>query len=144
MKRRSITTHLIIHGSYTPPEMDIGVEEIRKWHTSPPNNWDDIGYHIVIRRDTTVEFGRPFDIQGAHAPPRNSQSVGICLVGGKDPGKKEWQINYSYPQLARLAFVIDWLQVYYPATIVTGHRDITSGRVCPGFNVAAWWAARRP
>ena len=35
------------------PSMNIGAE-IRKWHTDPPRNWDDIGYHFVITRDRNL------------------------------------------------------------------------------------------
>lgn len=142
MSRMAHITHLIVHGAFTPPDMDIGVDEIRQWHTAAPNNFDDIGYHVVIRRNAEIEYGRSLDVQGAHAPPKNDQSLGICLIGGKHPTEQTWQQNYTYPQLARLGFVIVWLKMMYPDTVVCGHKDVTTGRECPGFDVASWWDAR--
>jgi N-acetylmuramoyl-L-alanine amidase len=145
MNRRKVTNTIVVHGALTPPDMDIGVDEIRQWHTDPAKAggpYSDIGYHLVIRRTAHVEFGRALDLQGAHTPAKNAVSVGICLVGGRHQTRTEWQNNYTPAQFARLGTVIDWLQTLYPATVVTGHRDVQSGRDCPGFDVAAWWAAR--
>ncbi len=47
---------IVVHCAATPPSMNIGAAEIRKWHTD--KGWSDIGYHYVIRRDGTQEEGR--------------------------------------------------------------------------------------
>jgi hypothetical protein len=44
-------TRIILHCTATPEGRDVSVEEIRGWHTSPPRNWSDIGYHYVIPLD---------------------------------------------------------------------------------------------
>ena len=77
---REINT-FIIHCSDTYPDMDIGVEEIRRWHKE--RGWSDIGYHYVIRRNGKIEEGRNDGIVGAHAKGMNENSLGICMVGGK-------------------------------------------------------------
>ena len=69
-----------IHCSATPPNMDIGVKEIRQWHVA--KNWSDIGYHDVIRRDGTLEEGRPLERAGAHIRGRNANSIAVCMIGG--------------------------------------------------------------
>ena len=71
---------IVIHCTFTPPTMNIGVEEVRKWHVEE-NKWSDIGYHFVIRRDGTVESGRPVERPGAHVKGHNSNSIGIAWVG---------------------------------------------------------------
>jgi len=53
---------LIIHCAATPPSMDIGAKEIDRWHKE--QGWSEIGYHFVIRRDGTIEKGRPLRISG--------------------------------------------------------------------------------
>ena len=50
MDLRKKTDSIIIHCAATKPSMDIGIEEIRKWHVDQ-NGWDDVGYHFIIRRD---------------------------------------------------------------------------------------------
>jgi N-acetyl-anhydromuramyl-L-alanine amidase AmpD len=46
--------------------------------------WTTIGYHYVVRRDGTVETGRPTTQQGAHVRGLNDCSIGICLSGHHD------------------------------------------------------------
>ena len=82
-------TMIIVHCADTLATMDIGVEEIRRWHVEE-RGWDDIGYANVIRRDGTIELGRDLDGDGdvadeigAHAAGFNAQSIGVCLVGGR-------------------------------------------------------------
>ena len=73
---------IVIHCSYTPPSMDIGVREIYDWHVND-NGWKDIGYHYVIRRNGNIEIGRPEHTPGAHVAGHNHNTIGLCLVGAK-------------------------------------------------------------
>ena len=57
--------YLVVHCSATPPEMDIGVEEIRRWHMR--TGGENVGYHYIIRRDGSIEKGRTDGTPGAHA-----------------------------------------------------------------------------
>jgi predicted Zn-dependent peptidase len=137
-KVRTGTTHIFVHCAATKPSMDIGVREIRLWHKRD-NGWLDIGYHFVIRRDGTIENGRPQDVVGAHAKNYNSNSVSVCLVGGiNDAGKPE--SNYTEAQWASLDEVVSNMSYEYPNAVVLGHRDVDSGKACPCFDVKAWWA----
>lgn len=125
---------IVIHCADTPVGMDIGADTIREWHVNG-NGWRDIGYHYVIRRDGTVEKGRPVHEPGAHVAGHNARSIGICLVGGK-PGA-----NFTRWQWAALEALVMDLTRQYPGVTVTGHRDHDSRKTCPTFDVAAWWAA---
>jgi len=126
---------IIVHCSWTPVGMDIGVDEIRRWHVEG-NKWRDIGYHYVIRRDGAVETGRQESEVGAHVAHQNADSIGICLVGGKrGPGT---DFNFSRHQMRSLEQLVNQLLTKYPHATVTGHRDWAS-RECPGFDVRAWW-----
>ncbi|MDO5643861.1 MAG: N-acetylmuramoyl-L-alanine amidase [Paracoccus sp. (in: a-proteobacteria)] len=68
------------HYSATYPDQDIGVAEIREMHRK--RGWRDVGYHYVIRRDGTIERGRPESKVGAHVAGHNATSIGICCIGG--------------------------------------------------------------
>ena len=61
---RKKTEYIVVHCSATRPEMDIGVQELRKWHMK--KGWTDVGYHYVIRRNGTVERGRHPAAIGSH------------------------------------------------------------------------------
>jgi N-acetylmuramoyl-L-alanine amidase len=126
-------TQLIFHCADTPTGMDVGVEEIRRWHTDLPprgNGWSDIGYHYVIRRDGTLEDGRPDSIMGAHVYGHNSYSIGICLVGGKDG------FNFTRAQMVTATTLVGNLRRLYDDPEVLGHRDFDSGKECPQFDAA--------
>jgi len=131
-----LLTTIIVHASATPPNMRIGVREIRQWHTEPPRNWSDIGYHFVIRRDGTREEGRPIETIGAHTKGYNSNSIGICMVGGVDDSNKP-DANYSLSQYLELSKLIRELVDEHPTIDkLKGHRKFSSMKACPCFDVS--------
>ena len=130
---------IILHCSYTPPDMDIGVEDIRRWHVDY-NKWRDIGYHYVVRRDGTVETGRPIAQAGAHVAGHNHDSIGICMVGGmRREGKlARPDCNYTAAQWAGLEDIVGNLIEWHPSIKdILGHRDLAP-RECPCFDARAW------
>ncbi len=130
-------TEIIIHCSDTPSHMDIGVQEIRQWHTMKPpkgNGWQDIGYHLVVRRDGEVEYGRPYSVVGAHCSGHNAKSIGVCLVGGQDKESTE-ENNFTKLQFSTLLIILQELQKEFPQAEVYGHRDFNKGKQCPCFDV---------
>ena len=131
----------IVHCSATHPGQDIGVEAIRRWHMDPDKEggpFSDIGYHFVIRRDGTIETGRPINKIGAHAKGHNRNSLGLVLVGGVDrEGNPE--CNYTREQWRALDILVPGLQFSFPAAVTKGHRDLPGvTKDCPCFDVGAW------
>lgn len=47
---------------------ETNAQQIREDHMSSPNNWGDIGYNSVIRKDGVIEKGRDPYYSGAHDP----------------------------------------------------------------------------
>jgi N-acetylmuramoyl-L-alanine amidase len=45
--------------------------------------WRDNGYHFVVRKDGTIEPGRPLDQLGAHTAGAND-TWGVCVAGDGD------------------------------------------------------------
>jgi N-acetylmuramoyl-L-alanine amidase len=164
---RTRTDYIVIHCSATPPNMDIGREEITQWHINPKqdrvnkdlwtykgrkyttdklppeakgkkgNGWSDIGYHFVIRRSGGVERGRWVRVAGAHVKGYNSMSVGVCMVGGVDNDMKP-EDNFTDEQWHALIDVISALKGDFPNAKIVGHRDLDSGKACPSFDVTEW------
>lgn len=141
---------LVVHCSATRPTQDIGAKEIDAWHRQA--GWLKIGYHFVIRRDGTVEKGRELNEVGSHVRGHNSNSIGICLVGGVDAQLKP-EDNYTPAQKEQLLDLLRQLTLMFPHAEIVGHRDLSpdrnkDGRVtpeewlkaCPSFDVRAWWA----
>ena len=147
---------ITVHCSATQATSDIGAAEIRKWHKD--KGWSDIGYHAVIRRNGTVEAGRPEWKVGAHVAGHNTDNLGVCLVGGiNSQGKAE--NNFTPEQMAALRQVLQgWMKKYsIPAVKVMGHRDWSpdkngDGKItpnefmkdCPCFDVRSWAAEQFP
>lgn len=137
---------LIVHCSATPPDMDVGVAEIRRWHVEG-NGWADIGYHWVIRRNGDLEAGRPEARQGAHCAAQggNIASIGVCMVGGvrRQGGKLVVEDNFTPSQYDTLRkFVRDKVGTY-PIDTILGHRDLDPGKACPSFSVKDWLVQQR-
>ena len=138
---RKIDT-IIIHCAATTPRMDIGAKEINLWHRQRGffnlASGLSIGYHYVIRRDGTVETGRPVSEAGAHAKGHNAHSIGICLVGGIDTNGKP-EANYTPEQWGALFDLVKRLAKAYSVTPdhIIGHNEVAA-KDCPCFNVRIW------
>lgn len=126
---------IIIHCTATPPRMDIGVDEVRRWHKQ--RGWSDIGYHYLIRRDGAIEEGRPIDVIGAHCKGYNANSIGIVYVGGVAEDGKTPEDNRTYPQRMSLIRLILQLKAKYPNVAIHGHNEF-SYKACPSFDVQEW------
>lgn len=148
---RRVTKWIVVHCSATPPSSDIGADEIRQWHIKG-NGWQDIGYHAVIRRSGQIEFGRHFDAFGAHVLGQNTQSVGVCLVGGVSATDKKPEFNFTEAQMTTLEYLLEVMIRAYPGAEVLGHRDLSPDlngdgivqkrewvKDCPSFDVREWW-----
>lgn len=127
---------IIIHCTYTYPDMDIDAETIRKWHVED-NGWSDIGYHFVIKRDGTIEGGRPVERAGAHTKGHNANSIGVAMAGGK-ARTGELATNFTAKQWKSLEHLVRTLKNAYPIERVTGHNDYTKTKTCPTFDAKAW------
>jgi N-acetylmuramoyl-L-alanine amidase len=128
---------IAVHCSATPPSMDIGAKELDRMHRQ--RGFRAIGYHKVIRRDGTVEDGRPLTERGAHVEDWNHCSIGICLVGGVD-SKMKPQANFTPAQFIALEGLLKGdLMPKFPGAVVQGHRDFPNvAKACPSFNVRRW------
>ena len=125
---RKIDT-IVIHCSDTPPGMDIGAIDIRRWHIQE-RGWSDIGYHFVVKLDGTVQPGRPVGRVGAHVAGHNKHSIGICYVGGADCTDTR-----TDAQKYALRHLVDELKIKFNVTRVMGHRDFEGvDKCCPSFD----------
>ena len=128
----------IIHASSTTQYQDYGVDDIRKWHLK--RGWSDIGYHYVIRRDGTVEVGRPVEKAGAHCRGHNEASIGICLVGGMEKylGEEHYVNNFTFFQGVAISSLVLYLQEIYGYLPIYGHKDLIkrgTPKACPCFEI---------
>ena len=127
---------IVLHYSATPSDRDVTAKEINEWHKA--RGFRMIGYHYVVRLDGTVEQGRPEEIIGAHVKGHNSNSIGVCYIGGLKGNSKKGSNTMTEAQEASVIGLIQDLLQRYPQSCVYGHRDLTATQ-CPGFDVSKWW-----
>ena len=137
--------YIVIHCSASPFGRDDTIEDVRAWHVLPKERggpgFRDVGYHFVIRRDGTLELGRPLDQIGAHVSGWNSHSIGICYIGGLGP-RGEPADTRTPEQVTTMVRLLRELQRYFPRAKIRGHRDFPGVRkACPCFDVRSWWEA---
>jgi len=136
----------VIHWSATYLDQDIGSEEIHGWHRQ--RGFSGIGYHYVIRRDGTIERGRPINITGAHAKANghNNLSIGVCLVGGytvpsavglrNPPAGSE---SFTEAQTKTMNEFLNTFYKVFPGGQVFGHNDTDpNNKIDPGFDVSKY------
>ena len=105
---------------------------MHQWHLA--NGWAGIGYHYLIRKDGTIERGRPRDTVGAHCYGENWHSVGVNIVGNFETNEPTAaQIDAA----ERLVAVLCRLYGLRPSgETIKGHRDFNA-TACPGENLYA-------
>lgn len=156
-QRRTVTNFIAVHAAATDPDWhgDIGIDDVRKWHTDPKpegRGWIDVGYHIYIKRDGTIQLGRPLWAVGAHVRGYNQQSIGVCLEGGATMPPDGESVDdliptaehYTEKQFRNLRLVLMFLTQLYPDATVQGHRDFPGvDKACPVFDVKHWWSVHQ-
>ena len=134
LSQRASTDMIVIHHTGSSRDMDASAEQIHGWHIN--QNWAGIGYHFVIRKDGTIERGRPEWAVGSHAYGHNGNTIGIHLSG---------DFNAAMPtemQIEKCAMLVAWLCEKYgiPAdrNHVLGHGELdptVTPKGCPGINL---------
>ena len=127
-----LITMLIIHCSAVMPFQTSSVESIRAYHLS--KGWSDCGYHYVIRRDGSIEKGRPEEMIGAHCLNHNKHSIGLCYEGGLDSNGNPADTRTSQQKKAMLNLLTE-LKKKYPNAVIVGH-NVFSSKSCPCFDAA--------
>lgn len=126
---RTITL-IIIHCSAVRPSQTSSAQQIDFWHRK--RGWSGIGYHYVVRRDGTVERGRPEAKVGAHCLNHNRHSIGVCYEGGLDAQGRPADTRTEAQKRALLTLVQE-LKGRYPQAIVVSHHTFDPRKACPCF-----------
>lgn len=143
--RREIT-EFVLH--WTANYIDQGHVGAREIHQVAINRtdfeFDGCSYHYIVKRNGTIERGRPVGIQGAHTlRGHNRYSIGIsfvagynCASGTRNPNSYVGADSISTEQFQAFD---QWARAFYqvyPAGQAFGHNDTDPGRKPdPGFDV---------
>ena len=130
LETRRKTDMVVIHHTGNPWDDDLSAAEIDASHKA--QGWTCIGYHYVIRKDGTVEQGRPHWTVGAHAYGHNSHTIGIHVCGNFEEAVP------TDEQIESLAMLLANLCTDYGLPIdrdhIVGHRELMA-TACPGGNL---------
>ena len=122
---------LIVHCSATPEGKDYSVDTIRQWHLQ--RGFSDIGYHYIIYRDGSIHIGRDESVIGAHCTGHNTNSIGICYIGGCAVDGKTPKDTRTTEQKQSLVKLLKELKTKYPQASIHSHKDFTN-KACPSFD----------
>ncbi len=138
---RVIST-IIIHCSAVRPWQQSSVTDIDRWHLE--RGWRyGCGYHYVVRRDGSIEKGRPLERAGAHCKDHNRHSIGICYEGGLDM-KGNPSDTRTPEQRVALRVLLEQLHGQFPRAVIVGHHVFNPMKSCPCFDAQAEYADLQP
>ena len=137
-----IITLLINHCSAVRPDQTSSAAQIDTWHRQRGFHLG-IGYHYVIRRDGTIEPGRPEWMIGAHCLNHNAHSIGICYEGGYD-ARGQPDDTRTPAQKATMRRLLEELHGRYPKAVIVGHHDLDPTKDCPCFDAVHEYADQQP
>ena len=130
LENRFVTDCIVVHHIGMANDDDVSASSVHEWHLN--NGWSGIGYHFLIRKDGTIEAGRPMDTVGAHCKGENTHTIGINIVGN---------FETAWPEDAQLASAVKLIPAicrnygFAPsASTIFGHRDFNA-TLCPGENL---------
>ena len=140
LNNRSATNLIVIHHTGNPQDDDLSAVEIHRSHLA--QGWAGIGYHFVIRKDGSIERGRPVNTIGSHAYGRNSDSIGIHICGNFESADPQ-TFRIGSPtdaQIESAAMLIANLTADYNIPCdrkhIVGHCELMA-TACPGKNLFA-------
>ena len=114
---------VFIHCSASDHAHHDDVKVMRKWHLA--RGWSDVGYHFFIKKDGTLQEGRPLRRVPAAQGGHNSGTIAICLHGlDKD--------KFTCEQFKTLNKLCDDIKKVIPVTF-HGHTEV-SAKTCPVFD----------
>lgn len=124
---------IIVHCSATQEGRNVDVAEITKWHKA--RGFNTIGYHYVIYLDGSIHPGRPETQIGAHCQGRNTDSIGVCYIGGLDKNGKPKDTR-TLKQKESLLNLLKDLKKRFPNAKICSHRDFAN-KACPCFDATS-------
>lgn len=135
-------SEMVVHWSETFTNSNLSASQL----TELTGAGDNV-YHIIIRRDGSVERGLPLNTEGGHCSANNHNefSIGVCFVGGLNVSTGSTKLyevassrsitrsQYnSFYQIMRVFFN------QYPGGQALGHQDIDPNQEDPGFDVRTY------
>jgi len=125
-----VITKIIVHCTASREGKRVSVADVTELHKK--RGFETIGYHYLIGLNGEIWQGRPEDKVGAHTEGHNTNSIGVCYVGGLDANLKPKDTRTPAQKEALLKLIKE-LKQRYPAATIHGHREFAN-KACPCFD----------
>lgn len=126
-------TEVVFHWTETAYNKDIGSVEIEESTTT------GIPFHYVIRRDGSIQRGRPREQVINHAGEGHSNyTLSVAFVGGISDSGQLSSTSFTDAQWDTFDLFCKSFYNAVPGGQVLGHNDIDESQVDPGFDVIGW------
>lgn len=131
-KARGSTARVILHDSHTTPDVD-HMGQVARWAALARTGGIgmgliDTGYHFVIERDGHTVETRDRRLIGSHTPGHNLDSIGVCLVGGREKWSDGGVDNFTQDQWQALWRLMDDLRDHYGHLQLLAHTEVQKYR----------------
>ena len=132
-------SEIIVHWSETFSNANLTASEL----TTVTGSGDN-AYHLIIKRDGSVQRGVPMNSVGAHCPTlgHDQYSIGVCLVGGLNVASDADELyeatsarGITRSQYNSLYQIFKAFYSQYPGGQALGHGEIDPSQDDPGFAV---------
>lgn len=142
--------YIVVHCSASKYGADLDVEDMDRIHRR--RGWSEVGYNYVIKLDGEIQKGRDLEKIPAHVKGYNTNSIGVCYIGGLGEDRKPKDTR-TPKQKESLLFLLLELKQRFPMARIVGHRDLSPDKdgdgvierhewlkACPCFNAADEYA----
>ena len=127
-------SHIVIHCSATIEGHYYTAKDIHQWHLD--RGWSGIGYHYVIGLAGDIKIGRDINENGAHVYGHNTNTIGICMIGGLGKDTEPKEDSFTKDEYMVLDDMLRKLMCMYPTAMILGHRDFPDvAKACPCMDV---------
>lgn len=129
---RRETLAIILHDSHTGPSL-VASYPFLEVH-GRTLGFLTVGYHWAIDRDGYLQSFREQHQVGSHAPGRNHDTVGICLMGGLN-GDGVREDNFTQDQMVSLKALVQGIRYVHGEIPLLGHSELHRKSHCPALDM---------
>lgn len=105
------------------------IQFIQDYHQNA-KGWNDIGYHFLVDQMGNIFEGRPLKTVGAHVYLKNTNNIGISLMGNYHPPKNDIPSKEAISAISFIAsYIVD--NYFVQKSSFYAHRDLAATN-CPG------------
>jgi len=126
-------TEVVVHATDTSEDMEVNYDVLYAWDVTG-RGFSDVGYHLIILRDGSLQVCRPISTIGSHTlRGHNPNSIGIAFAGGLVGNRKSGRVirshkSYTVEQFNTFDTFMKAFYTVIPGGQAWGHNNIDQDR----------------